>query len=200
MYLIIDNYDSFVYTIAAYLQEAGKSVRVYRCDQISLQEIAALQPQGIILSPGPKHPADAKESRLVFQTFVGRIPILGICLGMQLIAHMAGAVVSRGAAPMHGKLSRITHTGTGLFFRLPPAFRVTRYHSLVVQKETLPTAYQCDAFSEDGVLMALHHATLPVWGVQFHPEALCTEYGHELLQNYCNLAEQFTFSETGDLP
>lgn len=198
MFLIIDNHDSFVYTIADYIKSLHYNVSVYPCDQLSDAIINTLQPQGIIISPGPKHPKDAIESFHILTAYKGKIPILGICLGMQLIAYAAGASITRGKRPMHGKITPITHHGTGLFMHLPPTFHVTRYHSLIVQANTLPSTYRCDAFSTDGVLMGLSHKTLPLWGVQFHPEALLTEYGHELLQHFCILAHAYTSSHEGD--
>ena len=171
MYLLIDNFDSFVYNLKAYFQEIGREVLVKRCDQISLQDIEELQPKGIILSPGPKRPWDAELCVEVVKRFQGRIPILGVCLGHQVLGYCAEAVVEKGEAPMHGKVTAIHTRGTGLFSGLPERFQVTRYHSLVVREESLPTEYQVDAWSEDGAVMGFSHKTLPLYGVQFHPEA-----------------------------
>lgn len=190
MYLMIDNYDSFVYNLQAYLQELGREIIVKRCDELTVEEIEALHPEGIILSPGPKRPWDATLCVEVVQHFQGRIPILGVCLGHQVLGHCSGATVKKGTRPMHGKVTRIYHNGTGLFQGLPAAYQVTRYHSLVIEKETLPDEYQVDAVSEDGAVMAISHKKWPVFGVQFHPEAVLTEYGHELLQNFCLMAEK----------
>ena len=189
MYLMIDNYDSFVYNLKAYFQELGRDILVRRSDEITLADIQAMQPQGIILSPGPKRPWDAQLCVDTVKRFGGKIPLLGVCLGHQVLGHCAGAVVEKGARPMHGKVTRVRHNGTGLFAGLPREFNVTRYHSLVVRQDTLPEDYQVDCVAEDGAVMGLSHRTLPLFGVQFHPEAVLTEYGHELLENFCRMAE-----------
>lgn len=189
MYLMIDNYDSFVYNLKAYLQELGRDILVRRSDELTLDDIQAMQPQGIILSPGPKRPWDAQLCVDTVRRFGGKVPLLGVCLGHQVLGHCAGAVVEKGARPMHGKVTRVRHNGTGLFAGLPREFNVTRYHSLVVQQDTLPEDYQVDCVAEDGAVMGLSHRTLPLFGVQFHPEAVLTEYGHELLENFCRMAE-----------
>lgn len=157
MYLIIDNYDSFTYNLADLVAETGRDVEVRPCDAIGLGEIAAMKPEGIILSPGPKGPADAWQSLAIVQDFEKTTPILGICLGMEVLAYAAGASVIRGKKPMHGKVTAIHHDGRGLFQGLPKTFSVTRYHSLVVQKSSLPPAYRIDAISDDGAVMALSH-------------------------------------------
>ena len=190
MYLMIDNYDSFVYNLKAYFQELGRDILVRRSDEITLADIQAMQPQGIILSPGPKRPWDAQLCVDTVKRFGGKIPLLGVCLGHQVLGHCAGAVVEKGARPMHGKVTRVHHNGTGLFAGLPREFNVTRYHSLVVRQDTLPGDYQVDCVAEDGAVMGLSHRTLPLFGVQFHPEAVLTQYGHELLENFCRLAEE----------
>lgn len=189
MYLMIDNYDSFVYNLKAYLQELGRDILVRRSDELTLDDIQAMQPQGIILSPGPKRPWDAQLCVDTVRRFGGKVPLLGVCLGHQVLGHCAGAVVEKGARPMHGKVTRVRHNGTGLFAGLPREFNVTRYHSLVVRQDTLPEDYQVDCVAEDGAVMGLSHRTLPLFGVQFHPEAVLTEYGHELLENFCHMAE-----------
>lgn len=189
MYLMIDNYDSFVYNLNAYLQELGRDILVRRSDELTLDDIQAMQPQGIILSPGPKRPWDAQLCVDTVRRFGGKVPLLGVCLGHQVLGHCAGAVVEKGARPMHGKVTRVRHNGTGLFAGLPREFNVTRYHSLVVRQDTLPEDYQVDCVAEDGAVMGLSHRTLPLFGVQFHPEAVLTEYGHELLENFCRMAE-----------
>ena len=189
MYLMIDNYDSFVYNLKAYLQELGRDILVRRSDELTLDDIQAMQPQGIILSPGPKRPWDAQLCVDTVRRFGGKVPLLGVCLGHQVLGHCAGAVVEKGARPMHGKVTRVRHNGTGLFAGLPREFNVTRYHSLVVRQDTLPEDYQVDCVAEDGAVMGLSHRTLPLFGVQFHPEAVLTEYGHELLENFCRMAE-----------
>lgn len=190
MYLMIDNYDSFVYNLKAYFQELGQDILVRRSDEITLADIQAMQPQGIILSPGPKRPWDAQLCVDTVKHFGGKIPLLGVCLGHQVLGHCAGATVEKGVRPMHGKVTRVHHNGTGLFAGLPREFDVTRYHSLVVRQETLPEDYQVDCVAEDGAVMGLSHRTLPLFGVQFHPEAVLTQYGHELLENFCRLAEE----------
>ena len=189
MYLMIDNYDSFVYNLKAYFQELGRDILVRRSDEITLADIQAMQPQGIILSPGPKRPWDAQLCVDTVRRFGGKVPLLGVCLGHQVLGHCAGAVVEKGARPMHGKVTLVRHNGTGLFAGLPREFNVTRYHSLVVRQDTLPEDYQVDCVAEDGAVMGLSHRTLPLFGVQFHPEAVLTEYGHELLENFCRMAE-----------
>lgn len=189
MYLMIDNYDSFVYNLKAYLQELGRDILVRRSDELTLDDIQAMQPQGIILSPGPKRPWDAQLCVDTVRRFGGKVPLLGVCLGHQVLGHCAGAVVEKGARPMHGKVTRVRHNVTGLFAGLPREFNVTRYHSLVVRQDTLPEDYQVDCVAEDGAVMGLSHRTLPLFGVQFHPEAVLTEYGHELLENFCRMAE-----------
>lgn len=197
MYLLIDNYDSFTYNLADLVAETGRDVRVYRCDQISPAEIATLKPQGLIISPGPKRPEDAVHSLSIVRAFCHTLPILGVCLGMQILAYAAGAVVTRGKRPMHGKVTAIHHRGRGLFRGLPETFQVTRYHSLVVQGETLPAVYTIDAVSDDGAVMALSHHSRPLYGLQFHPEAVLSEYGRELITTFCRLAE-FSLEKGGD--
>lgn len=190
MYLIVDNYDSFTYNLANLVAETGRDVMVRPCDTISLDEIAAMKPEGLIISPGPKGPADAKESLAIVREFKETLPILGVCLGMQIMTHDAGASVIRGEKPMHGKITPIHHEGQGLFKDLPKTFAVTRYHSLVIKKSTLPPHYQVDAVSDDGAVMAMSHQTLPLFGLQFHPEALLSEYGSDLIQAFCRHAEE----------
>lgn len=190
MYLIIDNYDSFTYNLADLVAETGRNVEVRPCDAIGLGEIAAMKPEGIILSPGPKGPADAWQSLAIVQDFEKTTPILGICLGMEVLAYAAGASVIRGKKPMHGKVTTIHHDGRGLFKGLPKTFSVTRYHSLVVQKSSLPRDYRVDAMSDDGAVMALSHKKRPLFGLQFHPEALLSEYGSDLIQAFCRCAEK----------
>ena len=194
MYYMIDNYDSFVYNLSAYFEEAGREVLVRRADQVSLSEIYALHPEGIILSPGPKRPVDAKTSIQVLLEFQNRIPILGVCLGHQVIGHVFGADVRKGSRPMHGKITSISHNNTGLFSGLPANFDVTRYHSLVVQEVQLAACLAAYAWSEDGAIMGMVHRTMPICGVQFHPEAVLTQYGHELLQNFYNICERWDHS------
>jgi len=189
MYLMIDNYDSFVYNLKAYFEELGREIVVKRSDQITVDEIEKMQLQGIILSPGPKRPWDAEVCVQTVERLQGKIPILGVCLGHQVLGHCCGATVKKGERPMHGKVTEITNMGTGVFEGLPKKFKVTRYHSLIVKEDSIPTDYNVDAVSEDGAVMGLSHKILPLYGVQFHPEAVLTEYGHELLENFCHIAE-----------
>lgn len=184
MYLMIDNYDSFVYNLKAYFEEAGHEILVERNDSLTIDEIWRLQPEGIILSPGPKTPEDAGISVQAVRAFSGIIPILGVCLGHQAIGYAAHACVHKGSRPMHGKVTPVFHNGEGVFRGLPQGFPVTRYHSLVVDERTLPADYRVDARAQDGAVMAISHRKMPVYGVQFHPEAVLTEYGHELLENF----------------
>lgn len=189
MYLMIDNYDSFVYNLKAYFEELGREIVVRRSDHITIDEIIEMQPKGIILSPGPKRPWDAEICMKTLQYFKGQIPILGVCLGHQVIGHCSGAVVEKGNRPMHGKVTEIKNNNTGLFKGLPETFKVTRYHSLIVRPETLPEDYTVDAVAEDGAVMGISNKNKLIYGVQFHPEAVLTEYGHELLENFCRIAE-----------
>ena len=189
MYLMIDNYDSFVYNLKAYFEELGREILVKRSDQITMEEIEEMKPEGIILSPGPKRPWDAAVCVEAVRRFQGRIPILGVCLGHQVLGFCSGASVHKGEHPMHGKVTPIYNEGTGVFKGLPEKFRVTRYHSLIVDKESVPAEWQVDAVAEDGAVMGISHKTLPLYGVQFHPEAVLTEYGHEILENFCRIAE-----------
>lgn len=191
MYVMIDNYDSFVYNLAAYMRENGQEVLVYRADCISPEKIRALQPEGIIISPGPGRPQDAAASRQVLTAFQGRIPILGICLGHQLIGYTYGAQIRKGPRPMHGKVTQVYAESTGLFEGLPGSFRATRYHSLIVSDEKLPSTLRITARSAEGIVMGLEHSHLPVFGVQFHPEAVLTEYGHELLLNFHRICQSY---------
>lgn len=195
MFLMIDNYDSFVYNLKAYFEELGREIMVRRSDQINIEEIEKMQPEGIILSPGPKRPWDAVRCVETVKWFQGKIPILGVCLGHQVLGHCCGAVVEKGSRPMHGKVTGIRNNGTGLFEGLPEKFKVTRYHSLVVREDSIPEEYRVDAVAEDGAVMGISHRESPLYGVQFHPEAVLTEYGHELLENFCCIAEKFNKNE-----
>ncbi len=191
MYLMIDNYDSFVYNLSSYLEEMGEEILVKRNDQISLKEIEALSPRGIIISPGPKAPEDAGMSVEIVQKFSNRIPILGVCLGHQVIGRACGAKIVRGAKPMHGKVTPVRHTGKRIFQNLPNGFLVTRYHSLVISEDELPSNLEIDARAEDGAIMAISRKDAPVYGIQFHPEAVLTQYGHEMLGNFIYLCREW---------
>lgn len=190
MFLVVDNYDSFVYNLVRDMKELGMDVLVKRNDAITLEEIRELAPEGIVLSPGPGRPGDAGISTAIVQAFGGSIPILGVCLGHQAIAHALGAAVVKGTGPMHGKVSRLFHDGAGLFDGLDQGLAVTRYHSLVVDEDSLPKDLAITARSEDGVIMGLRHRTLPIEGVQFHPEAVLTEGGHGMMENFLLLSRR----------
>lgn len=184
MYYIVDNYDSFVYNLSAYMIENGQEVLVRRADDVSFLEMNSLNLEGIVISPGPKRPEDAYISQEIIKKYQGKIPILGVCLGHQCIGYNYGAIVKKGNLPMHGKTAKIKHDGKDLFQDIPDLFRVTRYHSLIVDQKDLPEELIVTAETSDGVVMGIKHAKYPIYGVQFHPEAVLTEYGHELLQNF----------------
>ena len=189
MLLMIDNYDSFTYNIVHYLEELGVEVQVYRHDAIDLAQIHQLRPAQIVISPGPGKPRDAGISPEVVRTFSGKIPILGVCLGHQVIAEVSGARVVHAAQVMHGKTSTVYHAGRGVFCQLPEPLTVTRYHSLVVAKEGLPDVLEMTAWTrretgEPHEIMGLRHRHYALEGVQFHPESIMTQAGHRLLQNF----------------
>jgi len=189
MLLMIDNYDSFTYNLVQYLSELGEDVRVYRNDALTTADIAELAPQRIVISPGPCTPNEAGISLAVIREFGGRIPILGVCLGHQSIGQVFGGEVVRARRVMHGKTSMIRHLGVGVFTGLPDPFEATRYHSLIVRKESLPASLQVTAWTEDesgGVdeIMGLRHRTMAIEGVQFHPESILTRCGMDLLANF----------------
>jgi anthranilate synthase/aminodeoxychorismate synthase-like glutamine amidotransferase len=184
MVLMIDNYDSFTFNLVQYLAELGADVRVVRNDELSVPQIDHLAPSHIVLSPGPCTPNEAGITLQTIEQLGGRIPMLGVCLGHQAIGQAFGGKVVRAKQVMHGKTSRIRHDGNGVFSRLGNDFVATRYHSLVVERASLPDCLEISAESEDGEIMGLRHRTLPVEGVQFHPEALLTEHGHQLLRNF----------------
>jgi anthranilate synthase component II len=184
MILMIDNYDSFTYNLVQYLGELGAEVAVFRNDEISIEKAEAMRPSHIVLSPGPCTPNEAGVTLPVLQRLAGKAPILGVCLGHQAIGQAFGGKVVRAKQVMHGKVSRIQHDRKGVFSEIPDAFVATRYHSLVVQRESLPECLEITAQAEDGEIMGLRHRSLPVEGVQFHPEALLTEHGHKMLQNF----------------
>jgi len=184
MIVMIDNYDSFTYNLVQYLGELGEEVAVYRNDEIGVDALEALAPARIVISPGPRTPTEAGISLELIERLAARVPILGVCLGHQAIGQAFGGKVVRAAKVMHGKVSRVRHDGRGVFAGLPEDFVVTRYHSLVVERASLPESLAVTAESEDGEIMGLRHRTLPVEGVQFHPEALLTEHGHAMLKNF----------------
>jgi anthranilate synthase component II len=187
MILLIDNYDSFVYNLDRYLKRLGQTTFVVRSDALSVDAIASLKPSAIIISPGPKSPDQAGCSMEVVRRLGHQTPILGVCLGHQAIGQAFGGRVVRALAPMHGKSSRIQHSGTGLFENLPNPMTVGRYHSLVIDPESLPSQLRVTAQSEDGVIMGVEHEKHPVYGVQFHPESILTDGGYEILRNFLML-------------
>ena len=184
MLLMIDNYDSFTYNLVQYLGELGEDVRVYRNDQLSVAEIERLKPARIVISPGPCTPKEAGISVPTIEQVSGKIPILGVCLGHQSIGQAFGGRIVRAKQLMHGKTSMIHHDGKGVFRGLPSPFEATRYHSLVIERETLPDCLEITAWTDDGEIMGVRHKTLPVEGVQFHPESILTQHGHALLANF----------------
>ena len=188
MILLIDNYDSFVYNLARYVRELGFEAQVVRNDALSLDEVAALAPSHIILSPGPGRPVDAGICNGLIARFGATTPILGVCLGHQCIGEVYGALVGLAKQPVHGKTTMIEHDGAGLFDGLPQPLRVTRYHSLIVCDDGLPPDLQVTARGPNGTIMALAHRSHPVVGVQFHPEAVLTEAGHDLLHNFLRMS------------
>jgi anthranilate synthase/aminodeoxychorismate synthase-like glutamine amidotransferase len=184
MIAMIDNYDSFTYNLVQYLGELGAEVRVFRNDQIALEALQALAPSHVVISPGPGTPDDAGITLALIERLAGRVPLFGVCLGHQAIGQAFGGKVVRAGRVMHGKTSRIRHDGAGVFASIENDFVATRYHSLVVERESLPGCLAVTAESEDGEIMGLRHRRLAVEGVQFHPEALLTEHGHKMLQNF----------------
>ncbi len=184
MIFMLDNYDSFTYNLVQYLGELGAEVEVRRNDEVTVADVAALRPSHIVLSPGPCTPDEAGITLGLIERIAGELPILGVCLGHQAIGQAFGGKVVRAGQVMHGKTSRVRHDGRGVFATVPDDFVATRYHSLVVEKATLPDCLEATASAEDGEIMGLRHRTLPVEGVQFHPEAMLTEHGHRMLQNF----------------
>jgi anthranilate synthase component II len=186
--LVVDNYDSFVYNLVQYLGELGADPVVHRCDQLTLDDADALRPDGILISPGPGTPDDAGLSNDVIRHMAGRVPVLGVCLGHQCIGQVYGGRVVRAADVMHGKTSFVRHRGTGVFAGLPDPLEATRYHSLIVERATLPDELEITAETDDGVIMGLRHREHDVEGVQFHPESILTAGGHDLLRNFLSRA------------
>jgi anthranilate synthase component 2 len=184
MLIMIDNYDSFTYNLVQYLGELGEDVKTFRNDEITVAEIEALQPDRLMISPGPCTPSEAGISLEVISAFAGRIPILGVCLGHQCIGQAYGGDVVHAKSIMHGKTSIMTHTGQGVFKGLENPYTITRYHSLVVARDTLPDCLEITAWTEDGEIMGFRHKELAVEGVQFHPESILTQHGHDLLANF----------------
>jgi len=194
MILLIDNYDSFTFNLVHFLGDLGADVRVFRNDRIATSAILTADPDAIVLSPGPCTPKDAGICLDLIATASGKIPILGVCLGHQAIGDAFGGKVVRAPVPVHGKLSEIRHSGTGMFRGINAPFQATRYHSLVVERATLPDQLTVTADTADGLIMGLAHETLPVHGVQFHPESIASEYGHTLLRNFLHIAASWNAS------
>jgi anthranilate synthase component 2 len=188
MILVVDNYDSFTYNLVHYLAELGARTHVVRNDDLTVEEAWALQPEAVLLSPGPCAPDQAGICLSLIETAAETMPILGVCLGHQSIGQAFGGEVVRAKTLMHGKTSPILHEGRGVFGRLPSPFTATRYHSLAVRRETLPDALEVTAWTEDGEIMGLSHRTRPIHGVQFHPESIATQHGHEMIANFLDLA------------
>lgn len=191
MYLLIDHYDSFVYNLKAYFEVLKCTVLIIQSDRAAPDYIEGIKNlEGIIFSPGPKRPEDCGRSSAILRALGNRIPILGVCLGHQLIGHTFGARVNKGLRPMHGKITRINNYGTGVLQGLPVEFEVTRYHSLVVGEDSWPDCLRIDARAEDGAIMAISHKKFPVFGVQFHPEAVLSQWGYDVLRNFLEIAEE----------
>ena len=188
MLLMIDNYDSFTYNIVQYFGQLGEEVRVYRNDRITLGEIGAMQPERLVISPGPCSPEEAGISVAAIRHFAGKLPILGVCLGHQAIGAAFGGNVVRSVSLMHGKTSAIHHDGKEIFAGLANPFQATRYHSLVVDRPTLPDCLEVTAWVDNGEIMGLRHRDLPLWGVQFHPESILTVGGMDILRNFLEIS------------
>ena len=184
MLLMIDNYDSFTFNLVQYLGELGEDVLVKRNDEVTLGEIEKLAPSKIVISPGPCSPNEAGISLATIEKFAGKIPLLGVCLGHQAIGQAFGGRIVHAKTLMHGKTSQVTHAGLGVFAELPSPFRATRYHSLVIERESCPDCLEITAWTDDGEIMGVRHKSLPIEGVQFHPESIMTEHGHQLLRNF----------------
>ncbi|EDP63750.1 DNA-binding transcriptional activator, 3HPP-binding [alpha proteobacterium BAL199] len=188
MFILIDNYDSFTYNLYHFLGELGARFEVHRNDRITVDAIEAMNPQGIVISPGPRDPDHAGICVELVERLAPTVPMLGVCLGHQTMGQVYGGTVCRGPMPMHGKVSTVHTDGRGLFEGLPRDFEVTRYHSLVVGDERWPEVLEKTAWTDDGVIMGLKHRDYPCWGVQFHPESLASEHGHRMLANFLRLA------------
>ena len=187
MVLVIDNYDSFTYNLVQYLGEMGVDMQVHRNDQITLERIRQLKPERILVSPGPCSPRESGLSNDIIRNFGPETPVFGVCLGHQCIGHVFGADVVVNYRMMHGKTSAIRHNGEDLFEGMPNPFQATRYHSLVIKRDTLPDCLEVTAETEEGEIMGVRHKELPIWGVQFHPESILTESGRQIMQNFLKL-------------
>lgn len=197
MILMIDNYDSFTYNLVQYLKQLGEEVVVKRNDCVTIDEIEKMAPSMIVISPGPRTPAEAGLSKKIVEVFKGRIPILGICLGHQTIGSVFGADIIKAIAPVHGKVHSIKHSNTGVFKGLKNPLSVTRYHSLIVKKENLPGCLEITALTDDGEIMGLLHKDYLIESVQFHPEAILTEHGMDMLENFLLRAKKFMADKRG---
>ena len=197
MILVVDNYDSFTWNLVQYLGELGAEVVTHRNDELALAEIAEMDPKGILISPGPKRPEDTEPSNAIFREYAGRYPIFGVCLGHQCMAHVYGARVVRAERLMHGKTSPVLHDGRGVFHGLPSPFEATRYHSLIVERDSVPEELEITAWTPEGEIMGLQHRELPLWGVQFHPESILTAEGKKLLANFLRLVGEVPLSGEG---
>ena len=189
MLLMIDNYDSFTYNLVQYLSEIGQEVKVYRNDKITIEEVNKLNPKYIVISPGPCTPNEAGISLELINSFKGKVPILGVCLGHQSIGQAFGGKIIHAQTIMHGKTSQIFHENTGVFNGIKSPFTATRYHSLVIDKKSLPDCFDVTAWTDDNEIMGIKHKDLPIEGVQFHPESILSEYGHDLLKNFLDQNE-----------
>ena len=192
MLLMIDNYDSFVYNLVRYFEELGEEIIIYRNDKITIKDIESMNIDGIVISPGPKSPKEAGLSLDIIDKFKEKLPILGICLGHQCIGHYFKAVVKKGNEPVHGKMFNITHNNRGIFEEVKNPLRVTRYHSLIVDKENFPDSIEIISETEDNIIMGIKHKEYPIYGVQFHPEAEMTEEGHKILNNFIKITKEFS--------
>lgn len=196
MLLMIDNYDSFVFNLVRYINEIGEEIIIYRNDEITIEDIKSLNIDGIIISPGPKSPKEAGISLDIIHNFKGVKPILGICLGHQAIGYYFGGNIIKGKEPVHGKISYVKHNNKDLFYNIKNPLRVTRYHSLIIDKENLGEDLEITSSLENGVIMGVKHKNYPIFGVQFHPEAEMTEEGHEILRNFINITKEFKEKNT----
>ena len=194
MILLIDNYDSFTFNLYHFLGDVGAQCEVWRNDSLSVAEAMAMEPEAIVLSPGPCTPNEAGICLSLITAAAETIPIFGVCLGHQAIGQAFGGTVTRAPAPMHGKVSSIIHCGTDILQGLASPFSATRYHSLIVERDTLPQTLVPTAWTEDGLIMAMHHSSLPIYGVQFHPESIASEHGHKILANFLAMARRVNSS------
>jgi anthranilate synthase component 2 len=188
MILLIDNYDSFTFNLVHFLGDVGAKCRVVRNDALTVAAAMAMAPEAIVLSPGPCSPDEAGICLALIAAAAGRIPVLGVCLGHQAIGQAFGGTVQRAPVPMHGKVGRVEHGATDIFAGLPSPFEATRYHSLIVDRASLPPTLEATAWTEDGLVMGLRHRTMPLFGVQFHPESIASQHGHEILANFLAIA------------